>query len=218
MRYKVTKIPDSATILREWDEAPWDGIDEVILSNFMGSKPQHFPKTQVKIAYDNNAIYLKFRVEDQFVKAVCDKNQGPVYKDSCVEFFFTPGTNVSKGYFNLEMNCGGTMLFHHQIVPRKNADEISEDDIRQVQVLTSMPKLIDREISEKITWQVSYRIPFSVLDNYHDFAKPQPGTVWRANFYKCADDTSHPHWLTWAPVDHPKPDFHKPEYFGELRF
>jgi hypothetical protein len=48
--------------------------------------------------------------------------------------------------------------------------------------------------------------------------KPGPGVTWRANFYKCADKTSHPHWLTWAPVNYPKPKFHLPEYFGRIEF
>lgn len=48
--------------------------------------------------------------------------------------------------------------------------------------------------------------------------KPAPGTRWRANFYKCADKTSHPHWLTWAPVDYPKPKFHLSGFLGWIEF
>lgn len=32
------------------------------------------------------------------------------------------------------------------------------------------------------------------------------------------DNTSHPHWLTWAPVPSPRPDFHTPRSFGTLEF
>jgi hypothetical protein len=157
-------------------------------------------------------------VEDQYVMAKHQNHQDPVYKDSCVEFFFTPGTDVSEGYFNLEMNCGGTMLFHHQVVPRKDAISISEEDINRIQVVASLPERVEPEIQEKITWQVAYRIPFAILEKYHSFDPPETGTVWRANFYKCADETSHPHWLTWSPIDRPTPDFHRPEYFGKLQF
>ena len=38
----------------------------------------------------------------------------------------------------------------------------------------------------------------------------------RANFYKCGDKTAHPHYLSWSPIDTPKPDFHRPDFFGEL--
>ena len=40
----------------------------------------------------------------------------------------------------------------------------------------------------------------------------------RANFYKCADRTAHPHFLAWNRVDAPAPDFHRPDFFGELIF
>jgi hypothetical protein len=51
-------------------------------------------------------------------------------------------------------------------------------------------------------------VVFQVMDKY----------VKAANFYKCADQTSHPHWLTWASVDYPQPKFHLPEFFGRLVF
>ena len=217
-KYKVRKISEQPEINAVWDKLPWSGIEPLELKNHMGDKPVHFPFTQAKVAYDNTAIYVIFRVEDQYVRAVADKNQGPVYMDSCVEFFFTPGREIKKGYFNLEMNCGGTMLFHHQMKPRTDQTLLSEDHIGQVEVAHTLPKIVDPEIEEPTTWVVEYRIPFSVLGDYHSFSIPEAGTVWKANFYKCADKTSHPHWLTWARVDRPQPDFHRKEFFGTIEF
>lgn len=48
--------------------------------------------------------------------------------------------------------------------------------------------------------------------------RPRPGVTWRANFCKCADDSSRPHWLTWSPVTDSEPAFHRPKYFGILEF
>jgi hypothetical protein len=217
-KYKVQKIGTPPEINALWDKMPWSGIEPLQLKNYMGDRPEHFPYTQAKVAYDNTAIYVIFRVEDRYVKAVAGKNQGPVYLDSCVEFFFTPGTNVKEGYFNLEMNCGGFMLFHHQTKPRTSQTLISEDHIAQVKVAHTLPEIVDPEIDKDTTWIVEYSIPFSLLSDYHSFPKPEAGSVWRANFYKCGDQTSHPHWLTWAPIDFPTPNFHLPEYFGSLEF
>ena len=44
------------------------------------------------------------------------------------------------------------------------------------------------------------------------------GRTVRANFYKCGDDTAVPHYLSWNPIPIPKPNFHTPEHFGEIRF
>ena len=218
LKYKVQKLKELPKIDAVWDKVPWRNIDPITIGNYMGDKPDHFPFTQAKMAYDNSAIYIIFRVEDQYVKAANKKNQGPVCRDSCVEFFFSPGENSNKGYLNLEMNCGGTMLFNFQETPKSKKILIAEEDLQQIEVAHTLPKIIENEIAAKTTWIVEYRIPFVVLKKYMDFSTPEGNTVWRANFYKCADSTSHPHWLTWSPVDYARPNFHLPEYFGILVF
>ena len=57
-------------------------------------------------------------------------------------------------------------------------------------------------------------VPFSMIG-----IDPEnlPASV-RANFYKCADKSAHPHFLAWNRVDTPAPDFHRPDFFGELTF
>ncbi|MCG8615775.1 MAG: carbohydrate-binding family 9-like protein [Desulfobacterales bacterium] len=184
----------------------------------MGEKPVHLPKAEFKLAYDTDALHLKFRVADRYVLARAKEDQGDVWKDSCVELFFTPGTDISPGYFNLEMNCGGTMLFHFQERPRKDKVIIGDDDCRRIERVHAMPKFIDPEITDEVTWTVGYRLPVALLEKYCPVIRPRPGVIWRANFYKCADESSHPHWLTWAGVDRPRPDFHRPEFFGQVEF
>jgi hypothetical protein len=218
MKYIVKSVQKPILINAVWDKQSWNNIEHIELTHYMGSKPVHFPKTMAKMAYDENAVYIIFKVEDQYVRAVCTDNQGPVYKDSCVEFFFTPDEDVSSGYFNLEMNCGGTLLFHHKGKMQKRGINIQEEHIAQMEIAHSLPKIVEPEIEEKTTWVVEYKIPISILQEYHDVKKPSLGVIWKANFYKCADDTSHPHWLTWAPVENPGPNFHLPEFFDVLEF
>jgi hypothetical protein len=38
----------------------------------------------------------------------------------------------------------------------------------------------------------------------------------RANIYKCGDKCDQPHFLSWSPIGLPNPDFHCPEWFGEI--
>ncbi len=216
--YKIKRVGTPPKIDAVWDKVPWKNIRPISISNYMGEKPGHIPFTQAKLAYDNYAVYVIFRVEDRYVKAVHENNQESICKDSCVEFFFSPHNNSSEGYFNLEMNCGGVFLFNYQITPKSERTEISDGDMQLIEVAHTLPKIIKKEIKNKTTWVVEYSIPFSVLQNYDSFSAPQKGTVWRANFYKCADHTSHPHWLTWAPVDNPTPNFHLPGFFGAIEF
>jgi len=184
----------------------------------MGDYPEHFPKVLFKVAYDDEALYIIWQVHDQYVVAVAQEYQGSVYKDSCVEFFFTPDEDVSDGYFNLEMNCGGTALFNFQPKPWTDQQQIAKSDFDKITIAHSLPRIVHPEITDTLTWTLEYRIPFSIIEKYAPTVRPAPGVVWRANFYKCADNSSHPHWLTWSPVEYSRPNFHLPEYFGRMEF
>jgi hypothetical protein len=48
-------------------------------------------------------------------------------------------------------------------------------------------------------------------------AKNLPEKI-RGNFYKCADDTEMPHFVSWSPIHLPTPNFHCPDFFGEIYF
>lgn len=216
--YKIKKISPFFLQDAEWNTHPWKDLASARLMNHMGEKPDHFPETCVKLVYDDEFIYLMFQVKDRYVKAVAASHQDDVYKDSCVEFFFTPGSDISKGYFNLEINCGGTMLFHFQKQPRKNRVIVPDSDCDKILCIPSLPKIINPEIAAPVTWHVACKIPFSLLEQYCPTDLPGKDIIWKANFYKCADATSHPHWLTWSLVDFPRPDFHRPQDFGSLQF
>lgn len=223
----MSKLPQSYTISRcaervvldaNWDKPVWQHIKPLVLNYHMGEEPDHRPNVRAKLAWDEVGLTIIFRVEDRYVRALAREHQGPVYKDSCVEFFFTPGSSLGLSYFNLEINCGGTMLFWWH--PEKDeAIPVSTEDCERIEIAQSLPKIVDSEITEPTTWTVEYRLPFALIKKYcPDAAKPKRDVAWRANFYKCADETSHPHWLTWSYVENPTPQFHLPQYFGKLMF
>ncbi len=218
MHINVKRLSTPPQINAQWDAPEWSHVEAQRLEHYMGDKPKHFPNTYVKIAYDDEHIYVMFRVEDNYVRAVAQQHQDSVCTDSCVEFFFAPVDDVAKGYFNLEMNCGGIMLLHFQTIPRQDQVPLAENAVNKIKVAHSMPKNVDPEITEPTTWTVEYALPISILSDYLEIIKPASGVAWKANFFKCGDDTSQPHWITWAHDDHPQPDFHRPQAFGKLAF
>lgn len=212
----VPKITTRPVIDANWDKAFWKPVTPIQLREYMGTRPAHMPETQAKVAYDDYALYLIFRVKDQYVRSVMTANQTYVCTDSCVEFFFSPATELPSDYFNLELNCGGTMYFAYH-----GADgeiKMSQSDMAALTIAHSMPAVVEPEIKTPVTWTIECRLPLAILKKYCPIIHPAPGLNWRGNFYKCADLTSQPHWLTWARVDHPKPCFHLPEFFGSLEF
>ena len=216
--YVVRRLPTPRPAGGSGDGSAWDGIPSLRVEQPMGRVPDFLPSVQAKVAWEDGFLDLIFRVEDRYVRAVARQHQDPVCRDSCVEFFFTPGADLGLSYFNLEVNCGGTVLFAWH--PKGgNVIPIAAVDLEQIEIKSSLPKIVEPEIEGPTMWSVEYRLPFSVIHRYcPEASPPEAGVVWRANFYKCADATSHPHWLTWSYVDHPVPKFHMPQCFGRLEF
>jgi hypothetical protein len=101
--YRVQRMKDNPTIDADWNKAAWTGVMPVTLEYYMGEEPAHQPKVHAKAAYDDQFLYLIWKVEDKYVLAKRTEHQQDVCRDSCVEFFFTPGGDPNeRGYFNLE--------------------------------------------------------------------------------------------------------------------
>jgi hypothetical protein len=76
---------------------------------------------------------------------------------------------------------------------------------------------VDPEIQGPVEWCLEYSIPLSIFEAYLGKAVDPAGGRWRGNFYKCGDETSHPHWASWSPIGE-ELNFHCPEHFGILEF
>lgn len=216
--YRVPRMQDNPTLDADWNKAAWKGVTPLVLEYYMGKEPKHQPKVQARMAYDHDSLYLIWRVEDQYILARRTQHQQDVCRDSCVEFFFTPvGDPQEGGYFNLETSCTGVKLFQAHFTGSKDKT-FTDHDFASVVTAASLKGPINVEIDSPTTWTVEYKVPLRLLEKFAKVERPRPGVRWRGNFYKCADDTSHPHWLTWSPVSFARPSFHLPKYFGILVF
>jgi hypothetical protein len=174
----------------------------------------HHPETRFQVLHDGTALYVQFCVKDAHVRSVQTEYQGPVYTDSCVEFFVQPVTG--KGYFNFEINAGGTLLLTYIEDPTRvpggfvKFTHVGDSWGRQVQIRSSLPRVVEPERATE--WSLRVRIPFALFEHYTGV---KADNEWRGNFYKCGDETSHPHWMAWSPVS--ALNFHLPECFGSLR-
>jgi hypothetical protein len=216
--YNVYELKQSMKIDANWDKPQWNNVKAVDLTNYMGSMPSYKPSVHAKLMYDDNNIYVIFNVKDRYVRCITKDINGPVWEDSCVEFFFAPDTGFNERYFNLEINCGGTPLMHYNTIAKKQITELVTDDIKKIEIAHSLPQIVDPEISEPVTWTLEYRIPLVMLEKYSRVTNPKPGINWRANFFKIAENNSNPHYLTWSVLESNQPDFHLPQYFGLIKF
>jgi hypothetical protein len=203
--------PDACREHVHWKYAACAGIN-----SFRWTDSGHRPETRVRLLWSDTHLAVRFDVSDRYVRSVAERFQDPVCQDSCVELFVAPGT-ADCGYFNVEINAGGTMLLGYGD-QRHDRQPVSEPDAAAIVVSHSLPQRTEPEITVPCQWSIEYHVPFSLFADYAAAPAPGTGTVWKGNFYKCGDHTSHPHWGSWAPVETPAPDFHRPEFFAPLIF
>ncbi len=219
--YEVVRAVKPVMIDGRWEKPEWQNISAVEITNMMGEKPLFTPATKAKMQYDDDYLYVIFHVDDRYVRCVVTEIDGPVYNESAVEFFFSPDPEFADGYFNLEINCGGTPLMRYNIYDtpdKRNSTVLALEDIRKVEIAHSLPEVVDPEISEPVTWTLEYRIPIEILRRHSKVLHPKPGVEWKANFFKVSGKGTNAHFLTWSPVEYPIPKFHLPQFFGTLRF
>ena len=220
MEYRVRRAAAPPAPASGWDDPAWAAAEPLAVDSFRPESSAHRPRTQARLLHTGDALCGIFRVEDRYVRCRHTRFQDPVYEDSCVEIFLLP--RPGRGYLNFEMNCGGTLLSYyildHTLVGDAFVDYVPlpADIGAMVRIRTSLPALVEPEITSPVTWTLRYTIPYALFEHFIGPLAVKPGQEWRANFNKCAENNSHPHWATWQPL--PSANFHLPGSFGVLRF
>jgi hypothetical protein len=171
------------------------------------------PEVKFNIAWGDKEIYIKYYIRESRVKAEKSDTNEMVCEDSCVEFFVSPSDDGV--YYNFEFNPIGTALLGSGH-GRHDSTRADAGVIESIRRLTTMGNEPFAEISGDIRWSLTLAIPLTAF--FHHRVENLRGKSFRANFYKCGDKLSNPHYVSWTPVGTEKPDFHRPEYFGVLKF
>ena len=173
--------------------------------------PETFPYTPFcggLVARTKDALVVDFRVSGLDLRAQNTEDNGRQWEDSCVEVFIQDPEKSD--YYNFEINALGKVLACYGPVRegRTRRPQEQMEQILRFGHLEGGP--LDKDGIQ--TWRVGVVIPFELIGIHPDNL---PHSI-RANFYKCGDKTAHPHYVSWSPIDTPKPDFHRPDFFGEL--
>lgn len=172
------------------------------------------PTVSFRIAHSNNEIWLKYYVEEKNIMATVTDTNGAVHKDSCVEFFFDPLGDGN--YYNFEFNCIGTTHLAFG-AGRSDRQFLAPETIEAyIGVQSSLGTKILTERTADHSWEMTVVIPAKILG--HNPGIKLKGLSAKGNFYKCGDATAAPHYLSWNPIRTENPDFHRPEFFGNLVF
>ena len=159
-----------------------------------------------QLAYDDSRLYVRLHAEEPTIRAENTGILDQPCQDSCLEFFLSPAEGDAR-YLNIEMNPNCCLYF---------GIGTGRDDLVRLLPTQGVGALNAHCTRSETGWDLYYSLPFSLLRLF--FPAFHPHGIMRGNFYKCGDLTQQEHYLAWNRVACAEPDFHRPEFFGELVF
>lgn len=169
------------------------------------------PEARFRLATSGNLLLADYEVNEDHVRAAAAADNGKVWEDSCCELFVQPD---SGHYYNFECNCAGTLLIGCGN-GRNNREPAAPHVLESVDRYASLGRRPFDTRSESAPWHLSLMIPAQAL--FNDAFTSWQQLPLRGNVYKCGDRLPRPHFLSWMPVGTETPDFHRPEFFGNMR-
>ncbi len=191
----------------------WSAVGKARLENHLWGT-DYKPETYAQIVYADTknkkaGLYIHLFCAEADPVSRYHKHNEPVYLDSCMEFFFTmhaPG-KPDNGYVNIECNSDPTTLIGFGV---ERNGRVSIVDLGVEPFPVTVKKTAE-------TWELFEFVPEAVLLRLFGLDRITPETVFKGNIYKCGGDHAVEPYSSWAPIDTPAPDFHRPEMFGEFR-
>lgn len=174
------------------------------------------PEVYFKAFHNGSCLFLEYSVSEHFTRALAKTDGEYVYEDSCVEFFMQ--VDGEDCYYNFEWNAAGTMYLTYR-PGRASAEPAPKETVALVRRVSSLGVPPIAEFGSADTenkWTLRLAIPIKTL--WHTDLDSFSGLRARANFFKCGDALSQPHYLSWSAIDTARPDYHRPEFFAPIEF
>ncbi|MBR4234592.1 MAG: carbohydrate-binding family 9-like protein [Clostridia bacterium] len=212
MEYAVTRLPEGCgayELSGGFDPAhlpaPWKdtGRADIMDYPWISAYPAHY-EAAAHLGINSSGLRLLMYAYEEAISARETRFGGSVCRDSCLEFFFMPFPKSDRRYLNIEINPAGTA--HVGIGEGRPGRKVFYAPVPGMTIRTF--------VKDGSFWALSAEIPADFVRAEFG-AFPQAGDVMKGNFYKCSEDI-HEHYGVWAHVGTPAPDFHTPEYFGDL--
>jgi hypothetical protein len=213
----VPRLHGAIKIDGKFDEPAWTNAARLTpFSKNDGSGPER-ERTEVRIAYDDTALYLGWTCQDSDIQATFTNRDSKFWEEEVVEFFVTP--RELGRYFELQWNpLGG--VFDAIITNKLDDKGVSKSfqgdwsfTARNMKHAVLVKGTVGNSSDKDEFWQVEVMVPFADLG----LAAPKAGDVWRANFYRFNRTKGMPvEELSWSPTL--LPGFHQPSRFGFLTF
>jgi predicted TIM-barrel fold metal-dependent hydrolase len=176
----------------------------------------HQYQTRVKMLYSGTGLYVLMEAEDGAITATMKEDFLNLWQEDVFEFFLWPDEKYPV-YFEYEISPLGFEL--PIIIPNFGGDFLGwrpwhyegKRKTQKAATVTGGPKQPGVQVTG---WKAEVFVPYDLLEPLQN-VPPQPGTRWRANFYRVDYDNGKTTSWDWARVGS---SFHEFEKFGTLIF
>ena len=190
----------------------WSVMERAHIDSFPWGGAERAYKSYGQLAYaktgdEKTGLYIHLFCEETNPVSKETRLDGAVCTDSCMEFFFgmhEPGTTDSR-YINIESNSLGVTYLSFG---KDRYDRVFFDTLG----IERFPVTVH---IGKDGWEVFAFVPETDIQKIFGLADVNENTIMRGNFYKCDENANAPFGV-WSPIVAPEPDFHRPEYFGQI--
>ncbi len=192
-----------------WEQAAWVPLQ-------LRRDTSHPYQTRVKLLYSATGLYVLMDASDRTLTATLKEDFLDLWNEDVFEFFLWPDEGHPL-YFEYEISPLGFEL--PLLIPNREGQFLGwrpwhyegPRKVRKATTVTGGAK----ESGAKVTgWRAEVFVPYELLTPLGN-VPPQPGTRWRANFYRIDYDDGRSASWDWAPVG---PSFHDFRKFGTLVF
>ena len=180
----------------------WENMEKLEITERMWT-PTVDIAACARIGYTKDALLVRLEAWEALIRAEEIGPLGHPWEDSCLEFFFSPVAGDPR-YINIEFNPNACCCLG------------LGDGKERMRLLPERNWLEPKVFTTPEGWGISYHVPFDLLKMLFPAFHAAPGTVIRANCYKCGDKTAQPHFLSWNRVTSETPNFHRPQDFGKM--
>ncbi|MFB0555558.1 MAG: amidohydrolase family protein [Phycisphaerae bacterium] len=192
-----------------WKKAAWEPLHLRVTDG-------HQYRTRVKMLYSGTGLYILMEAEDRTLTATMKEDFLDLWNEDVFEFFLWPDERYPV-YFEYEISPLGFEL--PILIPNFGGEFLGwrpwhYEGERKTQKATTVAGGQKRSVARITGWKAEVFVPYDLLKPLQN-VPPQPGTRWRANFYRVDYDDGKTTSWDWARVGK---SFHEFDKFGTLIF
>ena len=188
----------------------WTRAPKLEIGCYPWDETGYCPPASAQMVWAQDRLAVRYETVERAIRAEARGICPVVCDDSAVELFLMPEPAEGGRYLNFEINTLCAMYL--------GAGTCREDNVLQTQ--EDLPQFAARSelclVPEGYRWRVTFEIPLAYLRRHAGCGELHAGKRMRANFYKIAEKGPCPHCGCWNPIVWEEPDFHRPEFFGDL--